>query len=198
MKSRITTLLAVLLMAVGSASAQEKTTIDDVILDLEVSAGTRYHGLQQVNGAIDVGYCLFDRVYPYFRYESSLMLYKHEGSKTYGNTSNIGGGLGVVLLQWDDEDKKGNKEQVRFEFTGNVTTSVGRDYKNTSFYGGFRMRSRDHFVGLGFRLNLDMFIIRLDIGVPIHDPNDVDASYFNCRHALLKNLGWNLAVGYPF
>ena len=62
-----------------------------------------------------------------------------------------GGGLGVVLLQWDDEDKKGNKEQVRFEFTGNVTTSVGRDYKNTSFYGGFRMRSRDHFVGLGFR-----------------------------------------------
>ena len=53
-------------------------------------------------------------------------------------------------------------------------------------------------VGLGFRLNLDMFIIRLDIGVPIHDPNDVDESYFNCRHALLKNLGWNLAVGYPF
>ena len=131
MKSRITTLLAVLLLAVGSASAQEKTTIDDLILDLEVSAGTRYHGLQQANGAIDVGYCLFDRVYPYFRYESSLMLYKHEGSKTYGNTSNIGGGLGVVLLQWDDEDKKGNKEQIRFEFTGNVTTSVGRDYKNT-------------------------------------------------------------------
>jgi outer membrane protein assembly factor BamA len=53
-------------------------------------------------------------------------------------------------------------------------------------------------VGLGFRLNLDMFIIRLDIGVPLHDPNDVDNSYFNCRHALLKNLGWNLAVGYPF
>jgi hypothetical protein len=51
---------------------------------------------------------------------------------------------------------------------------------------------------LGFRLNLDVFIIRLDIGVPIHDPNDVDESYFNCRHALLKNLGWNLAVGYPF
>lgn len=53
-------------------------------------------------------------------------------------------------------------------------------------------------VGLGFRLNLDMFIIRLDIGVPIHDPNDVDTDYFNCTHAILKNLGWNLAVGYPF
>ena len=53
-------------------------------------------------------------------------------------------------------------------------------------------------VGFGLRLNLDMFVIRLDIGVPIHDPNDIDPSYFNCRHALLKNLGWNLAVGYPF
>lgn len=53
-------------------------------------------------------------------------------------------------------------------------------------------------VGLGFRLNLDMFVIRLDVGVPIHDPNDVDTSYFNCQHAILKNLGWNLAVGYPF
>ncbi|MBR5715962.1 MAG: BamA/TamA family outer membrane protein [Bacteroidales bacterium] len=53
-------------------------------------------------------------------------------------------------------------------------------------------------VGVGFRLNLDMFIIRLDIGVPLHDPNEEGGSYFNCRHALLKNLGWNLAVGYPF
>ncbi len=53
-------------------------------------------------------------------------------------------------------------------------------------------------VGLGFRLNLDMFIIRLDIGVPIHDPNETDGSYFNCRHAMLQHLGWNLAVGYPF
>ena len=53
-------------------------------------------------------------------------------------------------------------------------------------------------VGLGFRLNLDMFVIRLDIGVPLHDPNVPGGSYFNCQHALLKNLGWNLAVGYPF
>lgn len=53
-------------------------------------------------------------------------------------------------------------------------------------------------VGVGFRLNLDMFVIRLDIGVPIHDPNDDSSHYFNCRNGVLKHLGWNLAVGYPF
>ena len=51
--------------------------------------------------------------------------------------------------------------------------------------------------GVGFRLDLDMLVLRLDIGVSLHDPGD-DGAYFNCRHALLRNLGWNLAVGYPF
>ncbi len=71
-------------------------------------------------------------------------------------------------------------------------------YSNGEQLGSDFFRQLALDVGLGFRLNLDMFIIRLDIGVPLHDPNDVDGSYFNCRHALLRNLGWNLAVGYPF
>lgn len=52
--------------------------------------------------------------------------------------------------------------------------------------------------GLGFRLDLEMLVLRLDVGVPLHEPNAADNNYFNCRNALLKNLGWNLAVGYPF
>lgn len=52
--------------------------------------------------------------------------------------------------------------------------------------------------GLGLRLDLGMLVLRLDIGVPLHEPDASDSHYFNCRHALLKNLGWNLAVGYPF
>jgi len=71
-------------------------------------------------------------------------------------------------------------------------------YSNGEQLGSDFFRQLALDAGLGFRLNLDMFIIRLDIGVPLHDPNDVDESYFNCRHALLRNLGWNLAVGYPF
>lgn len=52
--------------------------------------------------------------------------------------------------------------------------------------------------GLGFRLDLGMLVLRFDIGVPLHDPNEDTAHYFNCRHAFFRNLGYNLAVGYPF
>lgn len=52
--------------------------------------------------------------------------------------------------------------------------------------------------GVGFRLDLGMLVLRLDVGVPLHDPGESDSHYFNCGESLLKNLGWNLAVGYPF
>lgn len=52
--------------------------------------------------------------------------------------------------------------------------------------------------GMGFRLDMGMLVLRFDIGVPLHDPNEDTSHYFNCRHAFFRNLGYNLAVGYPF
>ena len=53
--------------------------------------------------------------------------------------------------------------------------------------------------GLGFRLDLGMLVVRFDIGVPLHDPgNYYDRHYFNCSNDFFGNLGYNLAVGYPF
>ena len=52
--------------------------------------------------------------------------------------------------------------------------------------------------GLGFRLDLGMLVLRFDIGVPLHNPNSVNRDYFNCTSRFFKNLGYNLAVGYPF
>lgn len=51
--------------------------------------------------------------------------------------------------------------------------------------------------GAGLRLDLGMLVVRFDVGVPLHDPNS-PGSYFNCRHAFFSQLGYNLAVGYPF
>ena len=51
--------------------------------------------------------------------------------------------------------------------------------------------------GAGVRLDLGMLVVRFDVGVPLHDPNS-HGSYFNCREGFFKNLGYNLAVGYPF
>lgn len=52
--------------------------------------------------------------------------------------------------------------------------------------------------GLGFRLDMGMLVLRFDVGVPLHDPNEDTRHYFNCRYAFFRNLGYNLAVGYPF
>lgn len=52
--------------------------------------------------------------------------------------------------------------------------------------------------GVGFRLDMGMLVLRFDVGVPLHDPNVDTSHYFNCRYAFLRNLGYNLAVGYPF
>lgn len=52
--------------------------------------------------------------------------------------------------------------------------------------------------GAGLRLDLGMLVLRFDVGVPLHNPNSLNTQYFNCTHRLLHNLGYNLAVGYPF
>lgn len=54
-------------------------------------------------------------------------------------------------------------------------------------------------VGAGLRYDLGMLVVRFDVGVPLHDPNDyANGHYFNCRQGFFKHLGYNLAVGYPF
>lgn len=51
--------------------------------------------------------------------------------------------------------------------------------------------------GVGLRLDLGMLVLRFDVGVPLHNPEYTD-HYFNCFHRFWRNLGYNLAVGYPF
>ena len=53
--------------------------------------------------------------------------------------------------------------------------------------------------GVGLRYDLGMLVVRFDVGVPLHDPNDLSSKhYFNCREGFFQHLGYNLAVGYPF
>lgn len=52
--------------------------------------------------------------------------------------------------------------------------------------------------GLGLRLDFDFFVIRLDGGIPIHDPADRDGSKWKFNSLQLKDVTWNFAIGYPF
>lgn len=52
--------------------------------------------------------------------------------------------------------------------------------------------------GFGFRYDLGMLVVRFDIGVPLHDPSENNNKYYNPSGSFLGNLGYHLAVGYPF
>ena len=53
-------------------------------------------------------------------------------------------------------------------------------------------------VGLGIRYDLSMLVVRMDIGIPIHDPASTKDGYYNPTGSFFGNLGYHLAVGYPF
>ena len=88
----------------------------------------------------------------------------------------------------------------------NISSPSGED--KTSTFSGNIANQIAVDVGLGFRLDLVMLVLRFDIGVPLHDPNasfigqdermEHDMRYFNCFDRFYHNLGFNLAVGYPF
>ena len=53
--------------------------------------------------------------------------------------------------------------------------------------------------GAGIRYDLDFLILRLDCGVPLHDPYDTGKKgYYNVTGSFWKGLGLHFAVGYPF
>ena len=52
--------------------------------------------------------------------------------------------------------------------------------------------------GDGLRMDMTYIVLRFDIGVPLHDPYDTGKTgYFNVRKTF-KELGYHLAIGYPF
>lgn len=53
--------------------------------------------------------------------------------------------------------------------------------------------------GVGLRYDLDFLILRLDCGVPLHDPYDTGRKgYYNVTGSFWKGLGLHFAIGYPF
>ena len=53
--------------------------------------------------------------------------------------------------------------------------------------------------GVGIRYDLDVIVLRLDFGIPLHMPYDTDRSgYFNVTGKFMKNLGVHFAIGVPF
>lgn len=52
--------------------------------------------------------------------------------------------------------------------------------------------------GIGLRYDLGMLVLRFDLGIPLHDPSESSARYYNPSGSFFGNLGYHLAIGYPF
>lgn len=52
--------------------------------------------------------------------------------------------------------------------------------------------------GAGLRLDITYIVLRFDVGVPIHAPYDTGKSGYYNINKVWKNLGYHLAIGYPF
>lgn len=111
------------------------------------------------------------------------------------------------LMQVGDLKLEANAE-LRFPIVGDIKGALFADAGNV-----WRLRGSDQFdrrdylhdwrdlatdAGFGFRYDLGMLVVRFDIGLPLHDPGREGAEYFNCRRAMIRQLEYNLAIGYPF
>ncbi len=118
-------------------------------------------------------------------------------------------GGGDIKLELNTEFRlKFNKylEGAAFVDAGNIWT-----YTNTALYGEGSQFTADFYkqlavgAGVGIRLDLSYFLIRLDLATPLRKPYDVNGSNwvikdfdFGSSAWRRQNLIFNIGIGYPF
>ena len=91
-------------------------------------------------------------------------------------------------------------------FKGAIFSDVGNIWtlsNNESFPGGqfkfdkfYKQLAVD--AGLGLRLDLSFFLIRLDVAVPVCDPAYDEAHRWRVGNLRWRDVVWNFGIGYPF
>lgn len=100
--------------------------------------------------------------------------------------------------------------EYRFPLVGSLYGAVFMDAGNVWLLKGEDKRPGGKFTwssfgkdialgtGAGLRLDITYIVLRFDVGVPIHAPyNTGKTGYYNIKN-VWKELGYHLAVGYPF
>ncbi len=126
--------------------------------------------------------------------------YKNTGAIQIDKTGDM---MIVVNAEYRFAIAPGSLDGAFFFDAGNiweVTKSANAEskFKFDSFYKQAALNT-----GIGFRFNLDFFILRLDFGVPLHDPSKPQEvrwviKDFNSLKWLVKNTQPLIAVGFPF
>lgn len=100
--------------------------------------------------------------------------------------------------------------ECRFPLVGNLNGAVFLDCGNVWMLnnnedhpgGAFKFRNLGKELalgtGLGLRYDIDVFVIRFDLGIGIHSPYDTGKRGYYNMLSFGKSLGYHLAIGYPF
>lgn len=123
--------------------------------------------------------------------------YDYEGRGTYLDQS---GSLKLGLSAEYRFPIVGNLHGALFFDAGNVWT-----VKDLDSHPGGQINASEFFsdiatgTGFGIRYNMDIIVLRLDMGVAIHAPYDTGKSgYYNINKFWKDGVGLHFAVGYPF
>ena len=118
------------------------------------------------------------------------------------------GGKYSYMDQTGDVKLEANVEW-RFPLSGDLCGALFADAGNVWTLRNESSRSGGQFTsaflnelatdcGFGLRYDLGMLVLRFDIGVPLHDPSESADKYYNPSGSFFGNLGYHLAIGYPF
>jgi len=88
---------------------------------------------------------------------------------------------------------------------GALFTDVGNVWllkKDNDFQNGhFRLKEFQNELywdaGFGIRFDIDILIVRLDLGLPLYNPGNDDDKW-SVKQTKLSSIIWNFGIGYPF
>ena len=124
------------------------------------------------------------------------------GPGSFNNDSLYVERIGDILLELNFEYRFPIYKWFRgalFVDTGNIwLLNENEDFAGGKFEFNDFIKELSVSSGLGLRLDFDFFIIRLDGGIPIHDPAAELNNRWTFNRLSTSDIVWNIAIGYPF
>ena len=143
--------LIVILFIVSASNSYSQSFADRIHFEASAGAGSKYECMKPLDISFKVDVDIVKKLYAFIDEENNHNLYKDGDFRTYYSSANLGGGLGVRLL---DSEKTKHKLDLR----AGVLSSIGNaDWKKTTYavglawYLGSKSHTFSPVVEMGYR-----------------------------------------------
>jgi outer membrane protein assembly factor BamA len=123
----------------------------------------------------------------------------YPGSSYNPEITTLTGDIKIMLTVEYRFNILGGLNGALFSDAGNIWLSApeeslpGGEFKFNRFYKEFAVG-----VGAGIRYDFDFFLIRLDAGVKVRQPELQEGNRWTFENLNFANAVWNFGIGYPF